>query len=250
MRAPPKKSYALAGLAAVAVLCWAWLAPAALDMQGGMRGLASWMVPARWDAKYAALIFAMWSVMMIAMMLPSATPATLLFERVARGDAHIVSPTPRAYFFAAGYLAVWCGYALAATALQWALNASNLLAPMMRTRGPLLAAALLLIAGAWQWTPLKRRCLQRCRDPASFITREWRAGVVGACGMGMRLGVACLGCCWAVMTLLFVGGVMNLAWITAISVGVLLEKFLPDGVPAARASGAALIGAGAALLVF
>ncbi|HEX7917491.1 DUF2182 domain-containing protein, partial [Rudaea sp.] len=122
--------------------------------------------------------------------------------------------------------------------------------PMMRMPGYLLAAALLIVAGAWQWTPLKRRCLQRCREPAAFVAREWRAGMGGASRMGVRLGLSCLGCCWAMMLLLFVGGVMNLAWIVAISLGVLLEKFLPDGVPTARAFGAALIVAGTALLVF
>jgi len=244
-----QRNGALAGLAAVALLCWAWLVPAALDMQGDMRGLAAWMMPAHWDATYASLIFAMWSVMMIAMMLPSAAPTALLYERVARSDMRAGDPALRACFFASGYLVVWCGYALAATALQWALSASNLLTPMMRTREHLLAAALLIVAGVWQWTPLKRRCLQRCRDPATFIASEWRAGMSGAWRMGVRLGLSCLGCCWAMMLLLFVGGVMNLAWIVAISLGVLLEKFLPDGVPTGRAFGAVLIVAGAALLV-
>jgi predicted metal-binding membrane protein len=250
MLALREKNHALVGLALVAVLCWAWLVPAALDMQGGMRGLAAWMMPARWDATYAALIFAMWAVMMIAMMLPSTVPTALLYERVARSDLRAADPTLRAGFFASGYLVVWCGYALAATALQWALSASNLLTPMMRTRGHLLAAALLIVAGVWQWTPLKRRCLQRCRDPAAFIASEWRAGTGGAWRMGVRLGLSCLGCCWAMMLLLFVGGVMNLVWIVAISLGVLLEKFLPDGAPGGRAFGAALIVAGALLLVF
>lgn len=249
MLAPRKRNYALAGLAAVALLCWAWIVPAALDMQSDMRGLAAWMMPARWDATYAVLIFAMWTVMMIAMMLPSAAPTALLYERVARSGAHGIDPALRTYFFASGYLAVWCGYALAATALQWALSASDLLTPMMHTRGHLLAAVLLLVAGVWQWTPLKRRCLQRCRDPVTFIAREWRTGAGGACRMGVRLGVICLGCCWAMMLLLFVGGVMNLAWIIAISVGVLLEKFLPGGMPTTRVFGTALILAGAALLV-
>lgn len=248
--APRARSYALIGIVSISALCWAWLVPAALDMQGDMNGLAAWMMPARWDVTYAVLIFVMWAVMMVAMMLPSATPTALLYERVARNGAQTANPTPNVYLFALGYLATWCGFAVAATALQWALSASDLLTPMMHARGRFLAAALLIVAGIWQWTPLKQHCLQRCRDPVAFIAREWRAGATGAWLMGVRLGLDCLGCCWAMMLLLFVGGVMNLAWIVAISIGVLLEKFLPNGLPAARALGALLILAGTAVFAF
>ena len=237
-------------LGVVAALCWAWIAVAAADMQGDMRGAAAWMMTAQWNPRYAALIFAMWVVMMIAMMLPSAAPIALLYQRVASSDARTTRAAFRVYIFTVGYLAVWCAFSLAATGMQWALSTSDLLSPMMRMRSTASAATMLIIAGAWQWSPLKQRCLRRCRAPAEFIAREWRAGNAGAWRMGLHLGAYCLGCCWAMMLLLFVGGVMSFAWIVAISLTVLLEKFLPARANASRLLGAVLILAGVATLAF
>jgi len=237
-------------LGVVAALCWAWIAVAAADMQGDMRGAAAWMMTAQWNPRYAALIFAMWVVMMIAMMLPSAAPIALLYQRVASSDARTTRAAFRVYIFTFGYLAVWCVFSLAATGMQWALSTSDLLSPMMRMRSTASAATMLIIAGAWQWSPLKQRCLRRCRAPAEFIAREWRAGNAGAWRMGLHLGAYCLGCCWAMMLLLFVGGVMSFAWIVAISLTVLLEKFLPARANASRLLGAVLILAGVATLAF
>ncbi|MBS0583772.1 MAG: DUF2182 domain-containing protein [Proteobacteria bacterium] len=244
------RALALAGLGVVAVLCWTWIAFAAADMQRDMRGAAAWMMPAQWSSRYALLIFAMWAVMMIAMMLPSAAPVALLYQRVAGSDGQVAHAALRLYAFTAGYLSIWCLFSLAATGLQWALSASNLLSPMMRVRNDTAVAALLIAAGTWQWSPLKQRCLRHCSSPAEFIAREWRAGTAGAWQMGLRLGVYCLGCCWAMMLLLFVGGVMSFAWIVAISLVVLLEKFLPWGANASRVFGAALTLAGFATLAF
>ena len=237
-------------LGVVAALCWTWIAFAAADMQGDMRGAAAWMMTAQWNPRYAALIFAMWVVMMVAMMLPSAAPVALLYQRVACSDVRTTRTALRVYIFTAGYLAVWCAFSLAATGVQWALSTSDLLSPMMRMRSTASAATMLIIAGAWQWSPLKQRCLRRCRAPAEFIAREWRTGVAGAWWMGLRLGAYCLGCCWAMMLLLFVGGVMSFAWIVAISLTVLLEKFLPARANASRLLGAVLILAGVATLAF
>jgi predicted metal-binding membrane protein len=235
------------GLGTTVLLCWAWLVPAALDMQGDMRGLAAWMMSAHWDLRYFLLIFGMWAMMMTGMMLPSAAPALLLYGHIVRSDAQVHAPVRRVYAFAAGYLLAWCGFSMLATALQWALAETLLLTPMMRVHSVTLGGALLVIAGIYQWTWLKRACLSQCRSPAAFIATNWRPGVAGALRLGFRHGLYCLGCCAALMLLLFVGGVMNLTWIAAITLGVLLEKFAPFGAQAGRIIGVLLIAAGSTL---
>ena len=235
------------GLGTAVLLCWAWLVPAALDMQGDMRGLAAWMMAARWDLRYFLLVLGMWAVMMAGMMLPSATPTVLLYARIVRSDTRLPSPLRRVYIFACGYMLAWCGFSLLATLLQWRLAAAAALTPMMRLHSTMLGAALLLVAGVYQWTPLKHRCLERCRTPAEFIATNWRPGWRGALRLGWHHGLYCLGCCWALMLLLFVGGVMNLAWIAALTLAVLLEKLAPFGVRGGRLGGALLILAGLAL---
>ncbi|GAA0709968.1 DUF2182 domain-containing protein [Dokdonella soli] len=229
------------GLVAAVLLCWAWLVPAALDMQGDMRGLAAWMMTTRWDLRYGLLIFGMWTVMMIGMMLPSAIPAILLYAGIARSDTRLPAPVRRTGVFVSGYLLAWCVFSLFATLLQWRLAVAAAMTPMMRLHSAAMGAALLLVAGLYQWTPLKRRCLDRCRSPAAYIAANWRPGWRGALRLGWRHGLYCLGCCWALMLLLFVGGVMNLAWIAALTLAVLLEKLAPFGMRGGRLGGTLLI---------
>src|SRR5260370_964931 len=155
---------------------------------------------------------------MTGMMLPSAAPALLVYGRIVRSDARVTQPLPRIYAFGLGYLIGWSGFSLAATVLQWALAQSELLSPMLRLHSALLAAAVLVLIGAYQLTPLKQVCLAGCRSPAAYITANWRPGAAGALRLGCGYGLYCLGCCWALMLLLFVGGVMSLAWIVAITV--------------------------------
>jgi len=217
------------GLAAVLAPAWVYLVRASLDMYGDMSGPAAWMMRASWDAWYCALVFAMWSVMMAGMMLPSATPAVLIFARVARSGPQPERPVLRAYLFAAGYLAVWTAFSAAATAVQALLARLALVTPMMESASPYMAAAILAVAGAYQWSPAKRACLARCRTPVSFIVERWRPGALGAFRLGVAHGVYCVGCCWALMLLLFAGGVMSLAVIAALSLLVLLEKVVPTG---------------------
>jgi len=155
----------------------------------------------------------------------------------------------RSYLFAAGYLLVWVEFSVLATALQWLLSRVGLLSPMMETTAPALGAALLLAAGIYQLTPLKRSCLAHCRSSAAFISENWIDGASGALRMGMRHGVYCLGCCWALMLLLFFGGVMSLAWIALLAIAVLVEKVLPFGHVARMGAGILLIVAAAAVLV-
>ena len=231
------------GLVGAIALCWAWLVPAAIDMNGDMSGLAAWMMSPIFDARYLVLLFLMWAVMMAGMMLPSAAPTLLVYGRVARSGGR--NAVASVYAFAAGYVLVWSGFSIAATLLQWALHDAGLLSPMMKSADRVLSGVLLIVAGAYQWSSLKQKCLTSCRGPVMFITQHWRPGISGALRMGLRHGVECLGCCWALMLLLFAGGVMSLACIAAITIFVLLEKLAPLGAHTARFAGAVLFGSGA-----
>ncbi len=235
----------LGGVIAAAGIAWAWLVIASADMYGDMDGAAAWMMVADWDARYFLLIFAMWTAMMIGMMLPTAAPTLLLYGMAMRGGAG--APVRKVYAFAAGYLLVWSAFSLGATALQWTLSRAALLSPMMQVSSSRLGAVLLILAGVYQWTPLKQACLANCRSPVSFITAGHKRGGLR---MGLEHGLYCLGCCWVLMLLLFSGGVMNLTWIAAITLFVLLEKLAPVGIQGGRLSGLLLALSGAWLLLF
>lgn len=231
-------------LAVVIALCWAWIVPMAVDMYGSMSGSSAWMMTDNWDFTHLVLLFAMWAVMMAGMMLPSAAPALLIYAAVVRKSPDGARAAPHAYAFGGGYLLVWTAFSLAATVLQRALAKLLLLSPMMETSDRRFGGALLLIAGLFQFTPFKRACLQYCRSPAEFLTRHWRPGVAGGFRLGWLHGLYCLGCCWALMMLLFVGGVMNLWWIAGLTVFVLLEKVAPLGAQGGRLSGLPLMALG------
>ncbi|MFV8817221.1 DUF2182 domain-containing protein [Haliea sp. E17] len=205
-----------------------------------------------WGIDYWLLMLLMWWVMMIAMMLPSAAPTVLLFARVQRhnqaGQA-AVSAAPTGSFLA-GYLLAWLLFSAAATFLQWLLERAGLLHSMlMWSSSTTLSAIVLLLAGAYQFTPAKRTCLRHCRGPAVFLSRHWRPGARGALAMGLHHGLFCVACCWAMMLLLFVGGVMNLLWIAGLALLVLLEKLLPNGERLSRVFGLAALLAGLYLLL-
>ena len=197
-----------------------------------------------WTGSEFGLRLAMWVVMMVAMMLPTAAPMTLVYAAVARKAAAQDSPLPPTFLFVAGYVAVWGLFGVLATVAQRGLDADSLLSPTMASNSTVFGGVVLVAAGIYQLTPLKHACLKHCRAPAHFLSRYWRKGTLGAFRMGLRLGAYCLGCCWILMALLFVGGVMNLLWIAAISGFVLLEKTLPVGERGSRIAGAAAIGAG------
>ncbi|WP_290652204.1 DUF2182 domain-containing protein [Aquisalimonas sp.] len=192
-----------------------------------MAGMA--MEPVLWSPGYAVIMFFMWWVMMIAMMLPSAIPMILLFATVNRQRRASAGPIVSTTLFTASYLMCWAGFSLAATVLHWAINDVGLLAPGMVVTSQLLGAGILLAAGLYQLTPLKKACLRHCRMPALYLATHWRPGTSGAWLLGLRHGAYCLGCCWVLMLLLFFGGVMNLVWITGLALYVLLEKTLPAG---------------------
>lgn len=235
-------------LGLVLLLCWAWIVPMARDMYGAMDGASAWMMRGPRGPAYAALLFAMWQVMMAGMMLPSAAPTLLLYANVVRRSDPGAHAPARVHAFAAGYLLVWSGFSLAATLAQLLLAQALLLSPMMQLRGPWFAGSLLLLAGAWQLSGIKRGCLESCRAPAAFIAGHWRPGLSGALRMGIAHGWYCLGCCWALMLLLFAGGVMNLWWIAALTAFVLLEKLAPAGAQGGRLSGVLLLLCGLGLI--
>jgi predicted metal-binding membrane protein len=234
----------VATIAIVTALCWSWIVPMARDMYGSMNGPSAWMMTGSWSVRYLVLLWAMWAVMMAGMMLPSAAPMFLFYAAATRSGPNPDAARLRVYAFAGGYVLVWCAFSLAATILQWALAHLLLLTPMMETATPRAGGAVLLVAGLYQFTALKHTCLRACGSPLGFLTSCWRGGAAGALRMGVEHGVMCVGCCWALMLLLFVGGVMNLWVIGALTVFVLLEKLVPLGRYGTRATGTLLATSG------
>lgn len=211
----------------------------AMPLQGG----------AGWSLSTWVLMLAMWWVMMIAMMLPSAASVVLLYAHVHRHSLKS-NPTMPAAAFAFGYLVAWLAFSAIATALQAWLEQIGLLDRMMMwTTDRTLTAAFLLAAGAFQFSPLKSACLDHCRSPADFLGKNWRPGTRGALHMGLHHGLFCIGCCWLLMALMFAGGVMNLIWIAALTIFVLVEKLAPHGGWTAKATGLLLVAAAAYVLL-
>jgi len=197
-----------------------------------------------WSAADVFVTFAMWVVMMVGMMTASAAPVLLLFARTHAGRGG--SRAPLAVFaFGAGYLLVWTAFSAIAAVAQWALHHLAMLSPSMTTSSARLGGAILIAAGIYQLTPFKRACLAHCRSPLGFLMSHWRDGNLGALRMGIAHGTYCLGCCWALMCVLFVVGVMNLVWVAAMAIFVLLEKIGPAGAIVARVAGVAMIVCGA-----
>jgi predicted metal-binding membrane protein len=185
---------------------------------------------------------------MVAMMIPSAAPMILMFAGVNRRRREQQVPYVPTSVFLLGYLVVWAAFSVLATAAQWGLHAASLLSPMMVSTTPVLGGILLLVAGIYQWTPLKHACLSKCRSPLGFVLNEWREGRWGAFLMGLKHGSYCTGCCWSLMALLFVAGVMNLLWVAAIAGFILLEKLAPAGQRMGQAAGVLMIAGGVMLL--
>jgi predicted metal-binding membrane protein len=234
-----------AGLAGVTAVSWIYTSHLAGSLSGAKLTMPHMHA---WGASYVTMVFVMWAVMMVAMMVPSATPFILLFARLNRTRETRADPVLPTTAFAAGYILVWTGYSAVATLAQWGLHRAALLSPSAASASPLFGGALLLAAGIFQWTPLKQACLTQCRSPLGFLMSEWREGRRGALIMGFKHGWYCVGCCWILMALLFVAGVMNLLWMAVITAFVLAEKLLPRGEVVARLGGAVLTAAGIFLL--
>jgi predicted metal-binding membrane protein len=236
----------VAALGAVAVLAWGFLlAGTGMEMPDARAGEHTTDAGSRGRLLPVLL---MWAVMMVAMMLPSAAPTILLFAALTRTRA-TAWPLPPTAGFVAGYVLLWSVFSLVATFAHVTLEHAVLVSSAMRTTTSVLTGLLLVAAGVYQWTPLKHACLRNCRSPIHFVTRHWRAGLGGAFRLGLFHGAYCVGCCWALMGLLFVGGVMNVAWVAALAVFVLLEKTTFLGTRVGRAvSGVGLVAAGAIAL--
>jgi len=229
--------------------CWIWVVAMARDMYGPMSGASAWMMTVTWDAPRLFLLWAMWAAMMAGMMLPTIAPMLLLYGGAMRQREGLRNPSLRIYAMAAGYVAVWALFSVGATALQRVLSSWSLLTTMMEPGHDTAAAILLIVAGVYQLTPLKQACLTACRSPITLLSTGWREGSSGAFRMGVSHGLHCLGCCWALMLLLFAGGVMNLAVILALTAWVAFEKLAPFGPQSARVSGVLLLMAGAWFLL-
>jgi len=221
---------AVLALAAVSAVAWVYtvfgvgMNMTAIDMTAMPSDMP--MPLDAWDLRKSALMFAMWWVMMIAMMLPSAAPMVLLYQRVAK-RGRMARTGMHTALFAFGYLLVWGLFSLAATVLHAGGEISGGVNGMMASSSRVLDGALLVVAGVWQLTPMKNRCLEACRSPVEFLGRIWTPGATGALGMGIHHGAFCVGCCWAMMLLLFVGGVMNLYWIGGLALLALAERAAP-----------------------
>ncbi len=238
------------GLVGVAALGWAYLLYVASDMSD-MSMSADIAMPSTetWGVVDLALLFVMWVVMMLAMMVPAASPLILMVASINRKRRERDDPLVPTGLFLAGYLLVWTAYSAVATGAQWGLHTTALLSPAMVGTSPVLGGILLLTAGIFQFTSLKQACLSHCRSPVAFVLGHWREGRGGALRMGMEHGLFCVGCCWVLMALLFVAGVMNLLWVAVISLFVLAEKVLAKGELVGRLGGAALLTAGVAVLI-
>ena len=234
------------GVVAVAGLAWAYLAILSQDSSG--MGMAMAQLSS-WSAADFGMMFLMWAVMMTGMMVPSAAPMLLLFATVNRRRQEQDRPYVSTAIFLSGYVLVWCGFAAVATVGNSALHVNDLLDKMMGgSTSDYLGGGLLLTAGAFQWSRLKYACLTQCRSPLSFLMTDWREGAGGALRMGLKHGTYCVGCCWVLMALLFVLGVMNLLWIAALAGFVLLEKIVPGGQRVSKATGILLVLWGALMI--
>jgi predicted metal-binding membrane protein len=234
-----------AALTAVILASWGYLwIGAGMEMPASMSDMAMPVSPATWTPGLAATMFLMWCVMMAAMMLPSAAPVILLYAALARRSGGRGSTL----LLASGYVLVWCGFSLLAVLAQWILVRQGLVEGM-RSTSVSLSGGLLLMAGVYQLTPAKSVCLKKCRSPAQVLTLGWRHGPGGAWQMGLRHGLYCVGCCWAIMLLLFWGGVMNIAWIAALAGFVLFEKLASPRPALDRLIAWVMIGAGATLIL-
>lgn len=241
------RAVVVAGIGGLAALAWVYVArmaamPASYAMAAPMPGMAMAEPGFAW-------LGGMWTVMMVAMMLPSATPTILLFAAISRRRRQQGRPAVPVAVFTAGYLLVWTLFAAAAAAVQWELHRLALLSPAMASASPLLGGALLVAAGLYQWMPIKGACLSHCRSPLGFFSAEWREGRLGALVMGMRHGSYCVGCCWLLMGLLFVAGVLNVLWVAVIAAFVLVEKLVPWGDKLGRVAGVVLVVWGVWLVV-
>ena len=217
----------LSSLVLITVLAWAYMFHMAWEMVG--KGMdIDFACLCHWEPVDLAHMFVMWSMMMVAMMIPSATPMIIIFATVNRQRSNKRGPFIPTWVFVLGYLIVWTVYSALATMVQWGLHTAALLTYALVITSPLLGASLLVAAGVFQWTPFREACMTRCRSPFGFIMTEWREGHRGALIMGLKHGLYCVGCCWMLMVLSFVLGVMNMLWMAVLTAFMVLEKAIDN----------------------
>lgn len=228
-------------------LAWIFLWRDAASMRAMGSGLSG--MPGAPAVGTLVPIFLMWAIMMVGMMLPAASPTILLYATLVRKNGERGTVLPAVWVFTSGYILVWTVFSLAISVLQLLLQELALLTSMMASASPELSAAILVCAGVYQWSPLKKACLRKCQNPMEFFITRWRPGAHGAFRMGVEHGMYCVGCCWMLMALLFVAGVMNLLWIALIAGFVLAEKVLPASRITSAIASIALVLSGLVLLV-
>lgn len=259
-----KREQVVVGMALLTIVLLAWIYVLALAAgmnaaTAGMAGMDMQSMPGMtmmepqfrpWTPALFAFMFSMWTVMMVGMMLPSAAPMILIYTQVARQATTLGKTFVSAGWFTAGYLLVWIAFSFVATSAQWTLEQAALLSPAMVSASPVFGGIVLIVAGFYQFTPVKDVCLARCRAPLSFVQQHggFKGDVYGAVRLGALHGLYCVGCCWVLMALLFIGGVMNILWIAGLMVFVLLEKVLPGGRYLSRLAGVIMAAAGVAML--
>ncbi len=231
------KIIVITGLLTVAALGWIYMFYMAWAMEN-MHLVDIWMPPRggerTWTAWDFILLFLMWLTMMLAMMTPTAAPMVMMFTTVNKQKKVRQQPYVSTFIFLAGYLVAWAIFSIVASAIQWPLHENGLLNPMMNSRSYLMSGGILILAGLYQWTPMKNVCLEHCRTPLGFLMTAWKDGNFGAFKMGLHHGLFCVGCCWALMAILFAVGVMNMLWVTLITIFVLVEKIAPISPSLAR----------------
>jgi predicted metal-binding membrane protein len=242
------RTIVVSGLVAISALAWAYIVYLAWDMKQMDMGMAMPLMQA-WNVLDLVLLFVMWAVMMVAMMVPSAAPLMLIFAAAHRKRQERLAPFVPTVVFLMGYLLAWTGFSALATLTQWGLHTAALLSPMMVSTSSILGGVLMLAAGIFQLTSLKHACLTHCRSPIGFLMTHWRDGTRGTLIMGLEHGTYCVGCCWILMALLFVAGVMNLIWVAIIAAFVLAEKVLPRGDLVGLIAGGMLVLAGGIVLL-
>lgn len=239
------------GPVAIGIAAWTYLTVMIGDMST-IPGVAAMMLSPQAVTPVQLLgLLLMWAVMMAAMMLPTVIPMVKAYARMHGAGPNRGAGELPVLAFSVGYVIAWAGFSVGATLLQSVFTQAAWMSPMMmKLQSPVLAGSVVLIAGLYQFTPLKRTCLGQCRSPMSFLITQWREGSDGALCMGLRHGAFCVGCCWALMALLFVGGVMNTFWIVAIMLYVLIEKIAPGNGKLTNAAGLILVGSGLGLIFF
>ncbi len=232
---PPAERWTLIGaVTAVAASGWAWMLHMDWTMRDMMQGGPSvaWMPPTAgaggWSGYDFWMLFAMWAIMMVAMMTPSAIPTLRTYRTMQRNRSRQTLESVSWTIFLFGYLAAWTVFSAVISVIQWPLHEWGLLDPMMASRSQLFSGILLIVAGLYQWTPWKDACLTQCRTPLQFLLARWKDGRSGALQMSFEHGLYCIGCCWALMLVLFAVGVMNMLWVAAIMLFVIVEKALPS----------------------